>query len=151
MSEWVIKMQLNIKQIETNCCALFYLFTSGSRKCQLWIKNDFHVDVGANDEEIYGVLFSITGGWIDHLHTITAIWWPLEFVVVSVACMRVCWVFYHDMQTKYVDGTPTSEVTPGTIPYIHPPHYSHTSQYHDHEWMTHIPFIPCQAAVLFLR
>ena len=25
--------------------------------------------------------------------------------------MRVCWVFYRDKQTRYVDGMPTSEVT----------------------------------------
>ena len=31
-----------------------------------------------------------------------------------------------------------SEVTPVTIRYIHPPHHGHTSQYHGHEWMTHI-------------
>ena len=29
---------------------------------------------------------------------------------------------------------------------VHPP--THKSQYHGHEWMTHIPFIPCQQAVL---
>ena len=28
-------------------------------------------------------------------------------------------------KTKYVDGTPTSEVTPVTIRYIHPPHHGH--------------------------
>ena len=35
----------------------------------------------------------------------------------------------HQLQwnrTKYVDGTLTSEVTPVTIPYIHPPHHGHT-------------------------
>ena len=53
--------------------------------------------------------------------------------------------------TRYVDGTPTSEVTPFTIRYIRPPHHGHTSQYHGHEWMTHILFIPCQSAVPFLR
>ena len=41
------------------------------------------------------------------------------------------------METRYVDGTPTSEVTPVTIRYIRPPHHGHTSQYHGHEWMTH--------------
>ena len=51
----------------------------------------------------------------------------------------------------YVDGTPTSEVTPVTIRYIRPPHNSHTSQYHCHEWMTHTLFVPCQLAVPFLR
>ena len=53
--------------------------------------------------------------------------------------------------TRYVDGTPTSEVTPVTIWYIRPPHHGHTCQYHGHEWMTHILFIPCQSAVPFLR
>ena len=53
--------------------------------------------------------------------------------------------------TRYVDGTPTSEVTPVTIRYIRPPHHGHTSQYHGHEWMTHILFVPCQSAVPFLR
>ena len=41
-------------------------------------------------------------------------------------------------QTKYVDGTQTSEVTPVTIRYIHPPHHGHT---HCHEWSTHIHFL----------
>ena len=54
--------------------------------------------------------------------------------------------------TRYVDGTPTSEVTPFTIRYIRPPHHGHTinSQYHGHEWMTHILFVPCQSAAPFL-
>ena len=43
-------------------------------------------------------------------------------------------------QTRYVDCSPTSEVTPVTIRYIHLPHHGHTSQYHGHEWMTHIHF-----------
>ena len=43
--------------------------------------------------------------------------------------------------TRYVDGTPTSEVTPVTIRYIHPPHHGHTSQYDGHEWMTHILYV----------
>ena len=38
---------------------------------------------------------------------------------------------------RYVDSTPTSEVTPVTIRDICPPHHGHTSQYHGHEWMTH--------------
>ena len=42
--------------------------------------------------------------------------------------------------TRYVNGTPTPEVTPVTICYIHPPHHGHTSQYHGHEWMAHILF-----------
>ena len=50
--------------------------------------------------------------------------------------------------TRYVDGMPTSEVT---IRYIRPPHHGHTSQYHGHEWMAHILFIPCQSAAPFLR
>ena len=53
--------------------------------------------------------------------------------------------------TRYVDGTPTSEVTSVTIRYIHPPHHGHTSQYHGHEWMTHILFVHCQSAAPFLR
>ena len=53
--------------------------------------------------------------------------------------------------TRYVDGTPTSEVTPVTIQYIRSPHHGHTSQYHGHEWMTHILFVPCQSAAPFLR
>ena len=31
-------------------------------------------------------------------------------------------------RTRYVDGTPTSEVTPVTIRYIRPSHHDHTSQ-----------------------
>ena len=53
--------------------------------------------------------------------------------------------------TRHVDGTPTSEVTPVTIRYIRPRHHGHTSQYHGHEWMTHILFVHCQSAVPFLR
>ena len=53
--------------------------------------------------------------------------------------------------TRYVDGTPTSEVTPVTIRYIRPPHHGHTSQYHGLEWMTCILFVPCQSAAPFLR
>ena len=49
--------------------------------------------------------------------------------------------------TRYVNGTPTSEVTPVTIWYIRPPHHGYTSQYHGHERMTHILFVPCQSAV----
>ena len=51
--------------------------------------------------------------------------------------------------TRYVDGTPTSEVTPVTIRYIHPPHLHGCplGHCHDHEWSTHIPFIPCQSAL----
>ena len=39
--------------------------------------------------------------------------------------------------TRYVDGTPTSEVILVTILYICPPHHGHISQYHGH-----IIFIP---------
>ena len=46
---------------------------------------------------------------------------------------------------------PTFEVTLFTIRYIRPPHHGHTSQYHSHEWMTHILFVPCQSAAPFLR
>ena len=48
-------------------------------------------------------------------------------------------------------ATPTSEVTRFTIRYIRPPHYGHISQYHGHEWMTHILFVPCQSTAPFLR
>ena len=41
-------------------------------------------------------------------------------------------------ETKYVDDMPTSEVTLVIIRYICPPLHGHTSQYHGHEWMTHI-------------
>ena len=51
--------------------------------------------------------------------------------------------------TRYVDGTPTSEITLVTIRYIHPPHHGHTNQYHGHQGMTHILFIPCQSAIPF--
>ena len=58
---------------------------------------------------------------------------------------------YHLCKTRYVDGTPTSEVTPFTILYIRPPHHGHTGQYRGHEWMTHILFVSCQSAAPFLR
>ena len=54
-------------------------------------------------------------------------------------------------QTRYVDDTPTSEVTPVTIWYIRPPHHGHTSQHHGLELMTHILLVPCQSAAPFLR
>ena len=53
--------------------------------------------------------------------------------------------------TRYVNGTPTSEVTPVSIRYIRPPHHGHTSQYNGHEWMTHILFVHCQSAAPYLR
>ena len=53
--------------------------------------------------------------------------------------------------TRYVDSTSMSEVTPVTIRYICPPHHGQTSQYHGHEWMTHILLLPCQSATPFLR
>ena len=56
-----------------------------------------------------------------------------------------------EVKTRYVDGMPTSEVTPFTIRYIRPPHHGRTSQYHGHEWMTHILFLPCQSAAPLLR
>ena len=37
-----------------------------------------------------------------------------------------------DIKTRNLDGTPTSEGTPG--------------HGHGHEWSTHIPFVPCQSA-----
>ena len=49
--------------------------------------------------------------------------------------------------TRYVDGTPTSEVTPVTIRYICPSHHGHTNQYHGHEWTTHILFVLHQSAL----
>ena len=51
--------------------------------------------------------------------------------------------------TRYVDGTPTSQVTLVTIRYYPPTHHDHTNQYHGHEWMTHILFVPCQSDVPF--
>ena len=41
---------------------------------------------------------------------------------------KVLWGFYNTEKTRYVDGTPTSEVTPVTIQYTHPSHHGHTSQ-----------------------
>ena len=49
--------------------------------------------------------------------------------------------------TRYVDGTPTSEVTPVIIWYIHPRLHGQIGQYHDYEWMTHILFVPCQSEI----
>ena len=54
------------------------------------------------------------------------------------------------LKTRYVDGTPTSEVTSVTIRYIRPYYHGHISQYHGHEWTTHIIFVPCQSATPFL-
>ena len=45
-----------------------------------------------------------------------------------------------DELTRYVYGTPTSEVTRVTIRYIRPPHHGQTGQYRGNEWMTHILF-----------
>ena len=40
----------------------------------------------------------------------------IKFRLIMLDCMDPC-------VTRYVDGTPTSEVTPVTIWYIHPPHH----------------------------
>ena len=32
---------------------------------------------------------------------------------------------HNDITTRYVDGTPTSEVTPVTIQYLHPTHHGY--------------------------
>ena len=75
--------------------------------------------------------------------------------------------------TRYVNGTPTSEVTLVTIQYIRPPHHGHTIQYHaltltlqgqghgcgqrarSYSWpsiiLTHFLFISCQSDQQFLR
>ena len=53
-------------------------------------------------------------------------------------------------ETRYVDGTLMSEVTPVTIRYINPPHLP-LGHSHGHEWSTHIPFVPCQSALPFLK
>ena len=63
----------------------------------------------------------------------------------------ISWHYDDNGKTRYVDGTPTFEVTPVTIRYIHPPHRGHTSQYHGHEWMTQILLAPCHSATPFLR
>ena len=70
----------------------------------------------------------------DHMHN-------KQYLRTDVKNMHWSSVLY---ETRYVDGTPTSEVTPVTIRYIHPPHHGHTSQYHGHEWMTRILFVHCQ-------
>ena len=42
---------------------------------------------------------------------------------------------YSVLLIRYVDGTATSEVTPVTIQYIHPPHHGYPLGHcHDHEW-----------------
>ena len=38
---------------------------------------------------------------IDRSHVTTAIWWPLGVVVVSVTCMRVCWVSHTWKYTQW--------------------------------------------------
>ena len=59
---------------------------------------------------------------------------------------------YSVLLIRYVDGTPTSEVTPVTIQYIHPPHHGYPLGHsHGHEWSTHIPFVPCQSSLPFLN
>ena len=70
-------------------------------------------------------------------------WW---FETLSCPLWR-----HRNGKTRYVDGTPTSEVTSVAIRNIRPPHHGHTSQYHAHEWMTNIHFVQCKSAVLFLR
>ena len=69
------------------------------------------------------------------------IWLCIYLNKISLTWLDLTWL------TRYVDGTPTSEVTPVTIRYILPPHYGHTSQYHGQEWMTYILFVLCQLAV----
>ena len=41
--------------------------------------------------------------------------------------------------------------SPHSLASTSPQHHSHTSQYHGHEWMTHILFVACQSANTFLR
>ena len=96
--------------------------------------------------------------------------WPSSMAahgVIGSVCWSIKWKHHHIQiratskvdetstaqisrhhKTRYVDGTPTSEVTPFTLRYIRPPHHG---QYHGHEWMTHILFVPCQSAAPFLR
>ena len=58
---------------------------------------------------------------------------------VSIKSMAPGKFQYSLRKTRYVDGTPTYEVTPVTIrENIHQSHLGHTSQYHGHEWMTNI-------------
>ena len=83
------------------------------------------------------------------IHTLTP--WPLDGIVIANVICKITfytndvWIlnqltlwflhmeYFADQvsidKTRYVDGTPTSEVTPVTIRYIRPPHHGHTSQY----------------------
>ena len=56
------------------------------------------------------------GGQMSGFKVANHIQWAL--LMVPTAC---------NIQIRYVDGTPTSEVTPVTIWYIHPPHHGHTN------------------------
>ena len=82
-------------------------------------------------------------------------WGFLFFFFFKVSLSKffksIIWESGMQKKTRYADATPTSEVTPFTIRYIRPPHHGHTNQYHDHEWMTHALFVPCQSATPFLR
>ena len=71
--------------------------------------------------------------------------------MIKIIIIKIIMIIIIITITRYVDGTPTSEVTPVIIRHIRLPHHGQTSQYHGHEWMTHILFVPCQWAVPFLR
>ena len=102
----------------------------------------FNVILNHNLFVIFGT--KSCNNFIVALHIIT-IWDPFSISELEEHFMGCL------LSTRYVDGTPTSEVTLVTIRYIRPPHPGHTSQYHGHAWMTHILFIPSQSAIPFLR
>ena len=106
---------------------------------QLWISPKWHLTQWGRDKmaEIFQTIFSKAISWMKMFEFWIQFDWSLF--------LRV------QLTTRYVDGTPMSEVTPVTIRYICPPHHGHTSQYHGHEWMTYTLFVSCQLAVPFLR
>ena len=75
----------------------------------------------------------------DSMPRISYVNWGSHYIITRVIytiffCSTLC-----RCGTRYVDGTPTCEVTTVTIRYIRPPHNGHISQYLGYEWMTH-PF-----------
>ena len=71
-----------------------------------------------------------------------------NIVLNVIFCYMVVTVIYIMITTRYIDCTPTSEVTPVTIRYFRPSHHGHTSQY---IILTHLLFISHQSDQEFPR
>ena len=100
-----------------------------------------------------------TGKITNNIHTFIFIYFLTSMKKMTpqhylFASWLVAWLLstHYLNKIRYVDCTPMSEVTPVTIWYIPPPIPIPISppQWlalgHGHEWLPHIPFVPCQSA-----